>query len=173
MSINSFGHLFRVTTWGEKPRPALGGHVDWLPPPVVTNTEEMIQQIKVDGQAQTTGQNKYNHAAPRSGRVGSCQVLFEGVTTGTPDPADDRETEQRSKDYTATSRDKFRPRSRRHHVNFQKYGHPRIIAAAGGHRHVETASRVAAGGLAREAIQGDCPESADSPVTWCRWARIK
>jgi chorismate synthase len=139
MSINSFGHLFRVTTWGESHGPALGATVDGCPPGV-TITEEMIQHWM---DKRKPGQNKYTTQRREADEVRILSGVFEGVTTGTPIQLMIENTDQRSKDYGDIT-------------YFQKYG---IRDYRGGGRSSarETASRVAAGGLAREAIKAIAP----------------
>ena len=150
MSINSFGHLFRVTTWGESHGPALGATVDGCPPGV-TITEEMIQHWM---DKRKPGQNKYTTQRREADEVRILSGVFEGVTTGTPIQLMIENTDQRSKDY-GDIKDKFRP-GHADITYFQKYG---IRDYRGGGRSSarETASRVAAGGLAREAIKAIAP----------------
>ena len=150
MSINSFGHLFRVTTWGESHGPALGATVDGCPPGVPI-TEEMIQHWM---DKRKPGQNKYTTQRREADEVRILSGVFEGVTTGTPIQLMIENTDQRSKDY-GDIKEKFRP-GHADITYFQKYG---IRDYRGGGRSSarETASRVAAGGLAREAIKALAP----------------
>ena len=150
MSINSFGHLFRVTTWGESHGPALGATVDGCPPGVQI-TPEMIQHWL---DKRKPGQNKYTTQRREADEVRILSGTFEGVTTGTPIQLMIENTDQRSKDY-GDIKEKFRP-GHADITYFQKYG---IRDYRGGGRSSarETASRVAAGGLAREAIKSIAP----------------
>ena len=150
MSINSFGHLFRVTTWGESHGPALGATVDGCPPGVPI-TPEMIQHWLGK---RKPGQNKYTTQRREADEVRILSGTFEGVTTGTPIQLMIENTDQRSKDY-GDIKEKFRP-GHADITYFQKYG---IRDYRGGGRSSarETASRVAAGGLAREAIKAIAP----------------
>ena len=150
MSMNSFGHLFRVTTWGESHGPALGATVDGCPPGVEI-TPEMIQHWL---DKRKPGQNKYTTQRREADEVKILSGTFEGVTTGTPIQLMIENTDQRSKDY-GDIKDKFRP-GHADITYFQKYG---IRDYRGGGRSSarETASRVAAGGLAREAIKAIAP----------------
>lgn len=150
MSINSFGHLFRVTTWGESHGPALGATVDGCPPGVEI-TPEMIQHWL---DKRKPGQNKYTTQRREADEVRILSGTFEGVTTGTPIQLMIENTDQRSKDY-GDIKEKFRP-GHADITYFQKYG---IRDYRGGGRSSarETASRVAAGGLAREAIKAIAP----------------
>ena len=146
MSLNSFGHLFRVTTWGESHGPALGATVDGCPPGVPID-EAMIQQWL---DKRKPGQNKYTTQRREADQVKILSGVFEGRTTGTPVQLMIENTDQRSKDYSDIM-DKFRP-GHADITYWQKYG---IRDYRGGGRSSarETAARVAAGGLAREAIK--------------------
>ncbi|WP_299899999.1 chorismate synthase [uncultured Ruegeria sp.] len=150
MSMNSFGHLFRVTTWGESHGPALGATVDGCPPGV-TIDEGMIQHWL---DKRKPGQNKFTTQRREPDQVKILSGVFEGQTTGTPVQLMIENTDQRSKDY-GDIMDKFRP-GHADITYWQKYG---IRDYRGGGRSSarETASRVAAGGLAREAIRQIAP----------------
>ena len=151
MSLNTFGHLFRVTTWGESHGPALGATVDGCPPGVPIS-EEMIQHWL---DKRKPGQNKFTTQRREPDQVKILSGTFEGVTTGTPVQLMIENTDQRSKDY-GDIKDKFRP-GHADITYFQKYG---IRDYRGGGRSSarETAARVAAGGLAREAIKAIVPD---------------
>ncbi|KIC45008.1 chorismate synthase [Ruegeria sp. ANG-S4] len=150
MSMNSFGHLFRVTTWGESHGPALGATVDGCPPGVPID-ESMIQHWL---DKRKPGQNKFTTQRREADQVKILSGVFEGQTTGTPVQLMIENTDQRSKDY-GDIKDKFRP-GHADITYWQKYG---IRDYRGGGRSSarETASRVAAGGLAREAIKQIAP----------------
>ncbi len=150
MSMNSFGHLFRVTTWGESHGPALGATVDGCPPGVEIN-EAMIQQWL---DKRKPGQNKFTTQRREPDAVKIMSGVFEGRTTGTPVHLMIENTDQRSKDYGDIA-EKFRP-GHADITYWQKYG---IRDYRGGGRSSarETAARVAAGGLAREAIKALVP----------------
>ncbi len=150
MSMNSFGHLFRVTTWGESHGPALGATVDGCPPNVEI-TPDMIQHWL---DKRKPGQNKYTTQRREPDAVKILSGVFEGKTTGTPIQLMIENTDQRSKDY-GDIMDKFRP-GHADITYWQKYG---IRDYRGGGRSSarETAARVAAGGLAREAIKQLAP----------------
>ncbi|APX13030.1 chorismate synthase [Tateyamaria omphalii] len=145
MSINSFGHLFRVTTWGESHGPALGATVDGCPPGVEVD-EAMIQHWL---DKRKPGQNKYTTQRREPDAVKILSGVFEGQTTGTPVQLMIENTDQRSKDYGDIA-EKFRP-GHADITYWQKYG---IRDYRGGGRSSarETAARVAAGGLARAAL---------------------
>jgi chorismate synthase len=145
MSINTFGHLFRVTTWGESHGPALGATVDGVPPGVAI-TEEMLQHWL---DKRKPGQNKFTTQRREPDAVKILSGVFEGVTTGTSVQLMIENTDQRSKDYGDIAQ-KFRP-GHADITYYQKYG---IRDYRGGGRSSarETAARVAAGGLARAAL---------------------
>ncbi|MCV6591893.1 MAG: chorismate synthase [Silicimonas sp.] len=145
MSLNTYGHLFRVTTWGESHGPALGATVDGCPPGVPI-TEEMLQ---VWLNMRKPGQNKFTTQRREADAVEILSGTFEGVTTGTPIQLMIRNTDQRSKDYGEIA-EKFRP-GHADITYWQKYG---IRDYRGGGRSSarETAARVAAGGVARAAL---------------------
>ncbi len=152
MSHNSFGHLFRVTTWGESHGPAIGCVIDGCPP-LIPLTEVDIQgymEKRKPGQSRFTTQRR----EPDEVKILSGVMVDEdGVqkTTGTPISLMVQNTDQRSKDYSEI-KDRFRPG----HADFTynaKYG---IRDYRGGGRSSarETAMRVAAGAVARKVLQG-------------------
>ena len=150
MSFNSYGHLFRVTTWGESHGPALGATVDGCPPGV-SLTAPMIQQWL---DKRRPGQNKMTTQRNEPDAVKILSGVYEDKTTGTPIQLMIENTDQRSKDY-GDILNTFRPG----HADItyhQKYG---LRDPRGGGRSSarETASRVAAGGVAREAIRALAP----------------
>jgi chorismate synthase len=151
MSINSYGHLFRVTTWGESHGPALGATVDGCPP----NVELSAPMIQHWLDKRRPGQNKMTTQRNEPDAVKILSGVYEGVTTGTPIQLMIENTDQRSKDY-GDILNTFRPG----HADItyhQKYG---VRDPRGGGRSSarETASRVAAGGVAREAIKALTPD---------------
>jgi chorismate synthase len=151
MSLNSFGHLFRVTTWGESHGPALGATVDGCPPGI--KVDEAMLQHWLD--LRKPGQNKYTTQRREPDAVRILSGVFEGRTTGTPVQLMIENTDQRSKDYGDIS-EKFRP-GHADITYWQKYG---IRDYRGGGRSSarETAARVAAGGLARAALSQLAPD---------------
>ena len=151
MSINSFGHLFRVTTWGESHGPALGASVDGCPPGIAL--EEATLQHWLD--KRKPGQNKYTTQRREPDSVRILSGVFEGRTTGTPIQLMIENTDQRSKDYSEIM-EKFRP-GHADITYWQKYG---IRDYRGGGRSSarETAARVAAGGVARAALAAMLPD---------------
>lgn len=153
MSLNSFGHLFRVTTWGESHGPALGATVDGCPPGIAV--DEAMLQHWLD--MRKPGQNRYTTQRQEPDQVDILSGVFEGKTTGTPVQLMIRNTDQRSKDYSEIA-EKFRP-GHADITYWQKYG---IRDYRGGGRSSarETAARVAAGGLARAALASLAPDVA-------------
>ncbi|MEM1375250.1 MAG: chorismate synthase [Pseudomonadota bacterium] len=151
MSMNSFGHLFRVTTWGESHGPALGCTVDGCPPGIAVSEEDI--QVWLD--KRKPGQNKFTTQRREPDAVRILSGVFEGVTTGTPIQLMIENTDQRSKDYGDIA-EKFRP-GHADIAYWQKYG---IRDYRGGGRSSarETAARVAAGGLARSALKALVPD---------------
>jgi chorismate synthase len=147
MSHNSFGLLFRVTTWGESHGPAIGCVVDGCPP-LLTLAESDIQPWL---DRRRPGQSKFTTQRQEPDQVSILSGVFEGRTTGTPIALHIDNVDQRSKDYgdIATS---FRPG----HADITyalKYG---IRDYRGGGRSSarETAMRVAAGAVARRVLDG-------------------
>ncbi len=147
MSLNAFGHLFRVTTWGESHGPALGCVIDGCPPGVTVDEASIQQWLDL----RKPGTSKYVTQRREPDAVEILSGVFEGVTTGTPISLMIRNADQRSKDY-GDIKDKFRP-GHADYAYFTKYG---IRDYRGGGRSSarETAARVAAGGVAR-AVLGD------------------
>ena len=151
MSMNTFGHLFRFSTWGESHGKAIGVLIDGCPPNIEL-TEPLIQVFL---NKRKPGQNKFTTQRKEDDTVEILSGTFEGKTTGTPIQILIKNLDQRSKDYSniATT---FRPG----HADFtyhQKYG---IRDYRGGGRASarETASRVAAGAVARIVLQSLIPD---------------
>ena len=151
MSHNTFGHLFRVTTFGESHGPALGCIVDGCPPRIPLAAEEI--QAFLD--KRRPGQSRFTTQRQEPDQVKILSGVFEDdrtggpVTTGTPIMLMIENVDQRSKDY-ADIRDKFRPG----HADFTyqaKYG-VRDYKGGGRSSARETAARVAAGAIARKII---------------------
>ncbi len=145
MSLNTFGHLFRVTTWGESHGPALGATVDGVPPGVAIDEAQIQQWLD----KRKPGQNKFTTQRREPDAVKILSGVFEGRTTGTPVQLMIENTDQRSKDYGDIAQ-KFRP-GHADITYFQKYG-LRDYRGGGRSSARETAARVAAGGLARAAL---------------------
>ena len=150
MSMNSYGHLFRVTTWGESHGPALGCVVDGCPPGI--DLAEADIQPWLD--ARKPGQNRFTTQRREEDAVEILSGTFEGVTTGTPISLMIRNTDQRSRDYGEIA-EKFRP-GHADITYFQKYG-LRDYRGGGRSSARETAARVAAGAVARKALAALVP----------------
>jgi chorismate synthase len=85
MSFNTFGHLFRVTTWGESHGPALGATVDGCPPGVPVSAEAIQHWLD----RRKPGQNKYTTQRREADEVEILSGVFEGLLHRPPHPADD------------------------------------------------------------------------------------
>src|SRR3954470_6606611 len=145
MSHNSFGHLFRFTTWGESHGPAIGCVVDGTPPGITLKAEAIQHWLD----RRKPGQSRFVTQRREPDAVEILSGVFEGKTTGTPISLFIRNEDQRSKDYSKIA-DQFRPG----HADYTyqtKYG---IRDYRGGGRSSarETASRVAAGAVARKVL---------------------
>ena len=173
MSHNTFGHLFRVTTWGESHGPAIGCMVDGCPPgiPLVPSDLQVFLDKRRPGTSRFTTQRQ----EPDEVRILSgvfADDTGRQVTTGTPIALHIDNVDQRSKDY-GDIKDKFRP-GHADLTYWQKYG---IRDYRGGGRSSarETAMRVAAGGVARQVlgngitIRGALVEMGGLPVDRARW----
>ena len=145
MSHNSFGHLFRVTTWGESHGPAIGCVVDGTPPRLSLSEAEI--QVQLD--RRKPGQSRFTTQRREPDRVQILSGVLEGVTTGTPIALLIQNEDARSKDYGEIAK-KFRP-GHADYTYWTKYG---VRDHRGGGRSSarETAMRVAAGAIARKIL---------------------
>ncbi len=168
MSHNTFGHLFRVTTWGESHGPAIGCIVDGAPPRLAV-AEPDIQKW-LDLRRPGTSRHVTQRREPDQVRILS--GVFEGQTTGTPISLQIENVDQRSTDYSNIA-GSYRPG----HADFtydSKYG---IRDYRGGGRSSarETANRVAAGAVARlvlgadVTIRGALVRIGEKPVDRANW----
>ncbi len=141
MAGNSFGTLFRVTTFGESHGAAIGAVIDGVPPRLPL--DEAPIQAALD--RRRPGQSRFTTQRREPDRVRILSGVFEGRTTGSPIALEIENTDQRSKDYDEI-RDKFRP-GHADYTYWVKYG---IRDHRGGGRSSarETACRVAAGAVA-------------------------
>ncbi len=142
MSHNTFGHLFRVTTWGESHGPALGCVVDGVPPRLALSEPDI--QVWLD--KRRPGQSRFTTQRQEPDAVKILSGAFEGKTTGTPISLLIENVDQRSKDYGDVM-DKFRP-GHADYTYLAKYG-VRDYRGGGRQSARETAARVAAGAIAR------------------------
>jgi chorismate synthase len=151
MSHNSFGHLFRITTWGESHGPALGCVVDGCPPGLAltpADIQHWLDRRKPGGSRFVTQRREADEVKILSG------VFEDGrtggsVTTGTPISLVIENTDQRSKDYSDIAT-QFRP-GHADYTYFAKYG-VRDYRGGGRASARETAARVAAGAVARKVL---------------------
>ncbi len=167
MSHNSFGHVFRFTTWGESHGPALGAVVDGCPPGLTLSETDIQPYLD----ARRPGTSRFTTQRREPDVVRILSGVFEGRTTGTPISLMIENVDQRSKDYSEVAQ-AYRPG----HADYAydaKYGF-RDYRGGGRSSARETAARVAAGAVARlvvpevtitawvEAIGGDAVENFDA-----------
>src|SRR6185437_12984792 len=153
MSFNTFGHLFRFTSFGESHGPAIGCVVDGCPPRIPLNVEDIQRELdrRRPGQSRFTTQRQEPDAVKIMSGVFTDEKTGRQVTTGTPIMLMIENVDQRSKDYSEI-KDKYRPG----HAGYTydvKYG---LHDYRGGGRASarETAARVAAGAVARKVVPG-------------------
>jgi len=152
MSHNTFGHLFRVTTWGESHGPAIGAVVDGCPPRIPVSEAELQHWMD----KRRPGQSRFTTQRREPDAVRILSGVFEDetgelLTTGTPISLLIENVDARSKDYSEI-KDLYRPG----HADFTydaKYG-IRDWRGSGRASARETAARVAAGGIARKVVPG-------------------
>ncbi|MFK2822463.1 chorismate synthase [Arcobacter sp. YIC-80] len=140
--MNSFGHRFKFTTFGESHGKALGCIVDGVPAGI--KIDEDFIQSEMD--RRKPGQNKYATARKEGDKVEILSGVFEGITTGTPISMVIFNENQKSKDYSNV-KDLFRP-GHADFTYFNKYG-TRDYRGGGRSSARETAARVAAGAIAK------------------------
>ena len=142
MSFNTFGKIFRFTTWGESHGSAIGCVVDGCPPNISISEAE----IQKDMNMRRPGQSKFTTQRKESDKVNILSGVFNGKSTGTPISLIIYNEDKRSRDYESI-KNKFRPG----HADFtylKKYG-IRDFRGGGRQSARETASRVAAGAIAK------------------------
>ncbi|MGK9166569.1 chorismate synthase [Inquilinus limosus] len=147
MAGNSFGTLFRFTTWGESHGPAIGVVVDGTPPRIPLAEADIQPWLD----KRKPGQSRFVTQRREADAVKILSGVYEGQTTGTPISLLIENTDQRSKDYSEIAA-KFRP-GHADYTYWKKYG---IRDPRGGGRSSarETACRVAAGAIARRILSG-------------------
>ena len=168
MSDNSFGTLFRVTTWGESHGKAIGCVVDGTPPGIALAEPDIQKWLD----RRRPGQSRFVTQRREPDTVEILSGVFEGRTTGTPISLLIQNHDARSKDY-GENRDKFRP-GHADYTYWAKYG---IRDHRGGGRSSarETACRVAAGAIARKVlgrrvrIRGALIQIGDHAIERARW----
>jgi chorismate synthase len=141
--LNTFGHLFRVTTFGESHGPAIGCVIDGCPP----GLEIAAEEFRHDLDRRATGKSRHTSARHEADEIEILSGVYEGRTTGTPIALLIRNTDARSKDYGKIS-EQFRP-GHADYTYWQKYG---IRDPRGGGRSSarETTMRVAAAVIAKK-----------------------
>jgi chorismate synthase len=145
MSFNTFGRVFRFTSWGESHGPALGAVVDGCPPGIALSEDDI--QPFLD--KRRPGTSKYTTQRQEPDQVRILSGVFEGRSTGTPISLMIENVDQRSKDYSEVAK-AYRPG----HADYSydaKYGF-RDYRGGGRSSARETAARVAAGAVARSVI---------------------
>src|SRR5260221_303064 len=147
MAGNTLGTLFRLTTWGEGHGPAIGVVVDGAPPGIPLAEPDIQHWLD----RRRPGQSRYTTQRREPDEVKILSGVFEGQTTGTPIQLVIDNVDQRSRDYRNIA-DRFRP-GHADYTYWKKYG---IRDYRGGGRASarETASRVAAGPVARQILGG-------------------
>jgi chorismate synthase len=150
MAANSFGQLFRFTTWGESHGPAIGCVVDGVPPRIALAEGDIQHWLD----RRRPGQSRFTTQRKEPDQVEILSGVFEGETTGAPVSLMIRNVDARSRDYGEIAQ-KYRPG----HADYTydaKYG---IRDYRGGGRASarETASRVAAGAIARKVLNAIVP----------------
>ena len=142
MSFNTFGKIFRFTTWGESHGPAIGCIVDGCPP----NISISIKDIQKDMDRRRPAKSKFTSQRKEWDKVEILSGVFQGKTTGTPISMIIYNQDAKSRDYESI-KNKFRP-GHADYTYLSKYG---IRDYRGGGRQSarETASRVAAGAIAK------------------------
>ncbi|MEC9329767.1 MAG: chorismate synthase [Pseudomonadota bacterium] len=143
MAGNSFGHLFRVTTFGESHGPALGCVIDGCPPGLSLDDSDIQQDLD----RRRPGQSKHTSQRREPDKIEILSGVFQGQTTGAPIGLLIRNEDQRSGDYDKI-RDQFRP-GHADYTYLRKYG-LRDYRGGGRSSARETACRVAAGAIARK-----------------------
>jgi chorismate synthase len=145
VSFNSFGRVFRFSTWGESHGPAIGAVVDGCPPGLSLSEADIQPWLD----KRRPGQSRFTTQRQEPDAVRILSGVYEGRTTGTPIALQIENVDQRSKDYSEVAA-KYRPG----HADYAydaKYGH-RDPRGGGRSSARETASRVAAGAVARLVI---------------------
>ncbi len=143
MAGNSFGQLFRVTTFGESHGPALGCIVDGCPPGLELSPDDIQQDLD----RRRPGQSKHTTQRREPDRAEILSGVFDGVTTGAPIGIVIRNEDQRTRDYERI-REQFRP-GHADYTYLRKYG-IRDYRGSGRASARETVCRVAAGAIARK-----------------------
>ena len=142
MSFNTFGKIFRFTTWGESHGPAIGCVVDGCPPNITISQKD----VQDDMDRRRPGKSKFTSQRKELDKIEILSGVFQGKTTGTPISMIIYNKDARSRDYE-TIKNKFRP-GHADYTYLIKYG-LRDYRGGGRQSARETASRVAAGAIAK------------------------
>ena len=155
MSHNTFGHLFRFTTWGESHGPAIGCVVDGTPPGIGIEAAHIQHWLD----RRRPGQSRFVTQRREPDTVEILSGVFEGKSTGAPISLLIRNEDQRGKDYS-TIADRFRP-GHADYTYWAKYQGIRDYRGGGRSSARETASRVAAGAIARKILNHILPRKVE------------
>ena len=137
MSFNTFGKIFRFTTWGESHGPAIGCVVDGCPP----NIPLSIKDIQKDMDRRRPGKSKFTSQRKESDKVEVLSGVFQGRTTGTPISMIIYNQDAKSRDYE-TIKNKFRP-GHADYTYFKKYGIRDF--RGGGRQFIKVAAKASSG----------------------------
>jgi chorismate synthase len=146
MSFNTFGKIFRFTTWGESHGPAIGCVVDGCPPNIPISEKD----IMLDMNRRRPGKSKLTSQRKESDKIRILSGVFQGKSTGTPISMIIYNEDAKSRDYE-TIKNKFRP-GHADFTYFKKYGN-RDYRGGGRSSARETAARVAAGAVAKKVLE--------------------
>jgi chorismate synthase len=172
--VNTFGQLFRVTTFGESHGPAIGCVIDGCPPGIAIAPE----RFEADLARRATGRTRHTSARHEADTVEILSGAYQGLTTGTPIALLIRNTDARSRDYEKIA-DQFRP-GHADYTYWQKYG---IRDPRGGGRSSarETTMRVAAAVIAKQwlrdrfgvQVRGYLAQIGQIVPNACEWAAVE
>ena len=142
MSFNTFGKIFRFTTWGESHGPSIGCVIDGCPPNIAISEKD----IQIEMNKRRPGASKFTSQRKEADKVIMLSGIFQGKSTGTPISMIIHNEDKRSRDYESI-KEKFRP-GHADYTYFKKYG-IRDFRGGGRQSARETACRVAAGSIAK------------------------
>ena len=142
MSFNTFGKIFRFTTWGESHGPAIGCVIDGCPPNIAISEKDIQKEMD----KRRPGASKFTSQRKEADKVIILSGIFQGKSTGTPISMIIHNEDKRSRDYESI-KEKFRP-GHADYTYFKKYG-IRDFRGGGRQSARETACRVAAGSIAK------------------------
>jgi len=142
MSFNTFGKIFRFTTWGESHGPSIGCVIDGCPPNIAISENDIQKEMN----KRRPGASKFTSQRKEADKVIILSGVFQGKSTGTPISLIIHNEDKRSRDYESI-KEKFRP-GHADYTYFKKYG-IRDFRGGGRQSARETACRVAAGSIAK------------------------